>query len=51
MKTSFTARLASFAFAALLTAGTLAGINGLAVNHTPDAADALLARVVASQQG
>ena len=51
MKTSITTRLASFAFAALLTAGILASINGLAVNPSLDTADALLARVQAAQQG
>ncbi len=48
MKTSITARLASFAFAVLLTSATLAGINGLAVSDTPDT---LLARVLATQPG
>ncbi len=47
MKTSTTARFASFFFAVLLTAGTLAGINGLAVG---DATDTLMARVQAAQK-
>ena len=44
MKTSTTARLASCFLALVLTAGTLASINGLAVG---DAADTLVARVQA----
>jgi len=46
MKTSRTHRFVSFAFAAVLTAAMLAGVNGLAVSDAPDA---LLARMVASQ--
>ena len=48
MKTSTTARIASCAFALLLTTATLAGINGLAVSDAPDT---LLARVHATQPG
>ena len=48
MKTSTTARIASFAFALLLTTAMLAGINGLAVSDPPDT---LLARGTATQPG
>lgn len=47
MTTSLSTRFASFAIAAVMTFAMLAGVNGLAVSDAPDA---LMARVVASQQ-
>ncbi len=47
MKTSLTTRFASFCFAVVLTAGTLASINGLAVSDAPDTQ---VARVQATQK-